>query len=106
MEEKLSNETKIIDGVKQTFYKGQRHSFEDKPAVDGPDVKMWYKCGLKHRVNGPAVIYKNKKAYYYFEGVKTGDSLAEHLIYLETKDIIVEQPKLNWFTKMWNYLFK
>lgn len=105
MEEK-SIETKIIDGVKQTFYKGQRHSFEDKPAVDGPEVKMWYNNGIKHRVNGPAMIYKDNSKYYYYEGHKS-NSLEEHLIYMETHGIVVEEPKSdNWFKKMWNYLFK
>lgn len=106
MEEKLSIETKIIDNVKQTFYKGKRHSVDDKPAVDGPDVKIWYNNGIKHRINGPAMIYKDNSKYYYYEGVKTGDSLPEHLIYMETHNIKVdvEESKLNWFTKILKFI--
>lgn len=105
MEEKLSIETKVIDGVKQTFYKGKRHSFDDKPAVDGPDMKIWYKHGLKHRIGGPAMVYRDNSKYYYYEGVKTGGSLPEHLLYLETKDIIVEEVKSDkWYKRILKYI--
>lgn len=105
MEEK-SIETKVIDGTTQTFYKGQRHSFQDKPGFDSKDVKIWYDNGIKHRIKGPAVIYRNGNKFYYYEGIKTGDSLPEHLIYLETKDIKVEEPPVKWYKRIWNKLFK
>jgi len=37
--------------------KGELHSFNDKPAVEYDDGdKFWYKEGLYHRLEGPAVI--------------------------------------------------
>lgn len=104
MEEKLSIETKVIDGTTQTFYKGQRHSYNDKPAFDGPDVKIWYDCGRKHRIGGPAMVYKDNSKFYYYEGIKTGDSLPEHLIYLATKDIEKPEQPVKWYTKILKFI--
>ena len=56
-----------MDDVKTVkTYKGRKlHSYEDQPAIHRGDYCAWYKNGLKHRVNNPAII-DNNKAYYFF----------------------------------------
>lgn len=45
-------------------YRGQLHSRNDKPAIEYPDgSKYWYKDGVMHREDGPAVLVKNAEIW-------------------------------------------
>jgi len=71
------------DGTKRWYVNGLRHR-EDGPAVvyyDGD--KEWYKDGKRHRLDGPAVVY--------YDGDYDGDKECEwylggELVYCDAKD--------------------
>jgi len=49
---------------------GERHSFNDKPAVEWDDGdKEWYKEGELHRLDGPAMDCSNGDEAWYKEGL-------------------------------------
>jgi hypothetical protein len=52
-----------------TLLNDRFHSFDNQPAiVYGTQIKVWYKYGLKHRVNLPAVIHCNgTKEWYWYD---------------------------------------
>jgi hypothetical protein len=55
---------KLSDGSVETLYRGKLHSFDDKPARDyapgKPGRKEWWKDGVMHRDNAPALIDDGK----------------------------------------------
>ena len=58
---------------------GQYHSYNDEPAIEYLDgsAKLWYKNGLIHRIDKPAIIHRNYDGgineEYYFMGTKFAD---------------------------------
>ena len=46
---------------------GQFHR-EDGPAVEGSFGKYWYINGLRHRLDGPAVVFNNNYKEWYING--------------------------------------
>ncbi len=58
-----------ISGTKRWYKDGLQHRL-DGPAVIWEDgVKEWYQDGLLHRDNGPAVVYPNSKyKEWWYEG--------------------------------------
>ena len=73
----------IIKQYKDTFDKitvdsnSFRHSFNDEPAVivnnnyDENQILLYFNHGRKHRLTGPATIFKDLNIIsYYIEGVK------------------------------------
>ncbi len=42
----------------------QEHSFYNRPAVKLNDLQVWYFRGKKHRLDGPAVIDKDKEEFW------------------------------------------
>lgn len=56
------------DGKKRWYKDGLRHR-EDGPAIDDPDNKSWYMNGLSHREGGPAIEdLCNQKYWWYKDG--------------------------------------
>ena len=69
-------EVQGADTVKRYFKEGMLHR-EDGPAVIFKDgTQHWYKHGMLHRDGGPAVEYKNGRRTWYTEGkyVRTLDA--------------------------------
>jgi len=53
-----------INGIK-CVYKGILHSYNDKPAkIDKYGTKTWYKEGIYHRENGPALVKSEFEVWY------------------------------------------
>lgn len=50
-----------------TYNNGLLHSFNDMPAINEKNIKVWYKNGDLHRLIGPTYINKitNEKKFYY-----------------------------------------
>jgi len=79
---------KYDDRVETLNEKGERHSFNDKPAIDyyyngdkywykegkiyrrenNDGTKFWYKDGDLHRIDGPAAELNYGIKYWYYEG--------------------------------------
>ena len=58
------------NGKKEWYKEGLLHR-EDGPAIEWESgTKEWYKEGLLHRVDGPACEYSNGTKYWYKEGKK------------------------------------
>ena len=62
---------KYIDpkGVERWFKDGMLHR-EDGPAVIDSGDEYWYKDGKLHREDGPAVIHKDGTKFWYKNGVR------------------------------------
>jgi len=56
------------DGTQFWYKDGLRHR-EDGPAVIVGDSKFWYYNGLLHREDGPAIISPNGVKTYYIHGM-------------------------------------
>jgi hypothetical protein len=41
---------------------------EDGPAYESENVKVWYSHGIRHRMDGPAIIWYNGPKYWYYNG--------------------------------------
>ena len=69
MEDKYTTETDRL-GIKRWYKNGLKHR-DDGPAMeyDNGD-KIWYKNGVRHRENGPAVEWRNGTKFWYKNGVK------------------------------------
>ena len=49
------------------------HRTRDLPAIErSTGSKYWYKNGIKHRKNGPAVILANGAEEFWIDGVRVG----------------------------------
>ena len=60
------------DGTKHWYKDGILHR-EDGPAVEYTDgTKQWYRDGKLHREDGPAVEWVNGATDWYLEGVHLG----------------------------------
>ncbi len=56
-----------------TYLDGKLHSFNDMPAISYIcGAKYWYKNGVLHRDNGPAIILYSGYAAWFIDGVKIG----------------------------------
>lgn len=56
---------KGFDGVYYNIVNNFFHSVEDMPAfIDYNGIEYWYKDGLLHRDQGPAIVYGNYKVWY------------------------------------------
>ena len=56
------------DGARYWYRNGLRHR-EDGPAVERPNgTKFWFRNGLRHREDGPAVEYPDGSKYWYRNG--------------------------------------
>ncbi len=78
------NYTGIVEwpfGIKEWYKNGLRHR-EDDPAVEYPNgTKCWYKNGKLHREDGPAIEYSNGGKEWWVED--------QEYIPLNIKDYIV-----------------
>jgi hypothetical protein len=72
----------------------QYHSYNDEPAIEYLDcsAKIWYKNGLIHRDNEPAIVTKDTDEYY-FEGLKIIKNLDEY--YLENQANLIKDDVIN-----------
>jgi hypothetical protein len=55
---------------KKEWFKNGLHHRLDGPAIEFVDggTKYWYKDGLKHREDGPAIEFDNGEKHYYLGG--------------------------------------
>jgi len=62
-----------IHGTIYRFKSGLLHSENDKPAIESVNGdKHWYKHGVQHREDYPAIVYAddNTEDEFYFNGMK------------------------------------
>lgn len=69
-----------LNGNIYTYVEGMFHSINDEPSiimVNGD--KHWYKHGVQHRENKPAIIFVDKPCEYYYNGerIKLEDYLGQ-----------------------------
>lgn len=55
------------EGAKCWYQNNQLHR-EDGPAVERPDMEEWFLFGLRHRDNGPAIMWKDGSQSWYKHG--------------------------------------
>jgi hypothetical protein len=66
IQENGTREIYIFKGLLKKFYLYSNSNFDSIPSIIYPNGdKEWWSNGLRHRLEGPAVIYGNK--HYYFE---------------------------------------
>lgn len=54
---------------KKEWFKNGLHHRLDGPAIEWESgTKYWYKDGLKHREDGPAIEFNNGEKHYYLGG--------------------------------------
>lgn len=58
---------------------GALHSVNDQPAVvsESRNTRRWYRYGLRHRDDGPAVIWPDGSCFWYTNDVCTGSIAGE-----------------------------
>ena len=69
-----------IYGNIYTYVDGMFHSTNDEPAITMVNGdKHWYKHGVQHRENKPAIIFVDKPCEYYYNGerIKLEDYLGQ-----------------------------
>ena len=59
---------KIIEFDSIRYYKDGLIHREDGPALLYKGNKEWYINGYLHREDGPAIIYNSGKTYFYYKG--------------------------------------
>ena len=45
--------------------------------VDEYNTKMWFENGVRHRLDGPAIIYEDGSKFFYWEGEEIDSILAD-----------------------------
>jgi hypothetical protein len=64
-----------LDGNKEYYKYGNRHSYNDVPSLDLGDMKLWYHNGKLHRDNDkPAVEHENDSREWYFNNMRHRDN--------------------------------
>lgn len=64
-----NNTWNLINGVKVSYLNGKLHSYNDQPIILKQFNYRWYKNGLLHRLNGPALEFRTGEVEYWIDGV-------------------------------------
>jgi hypothetical protein len=58
------------DGTQEYFTNGVRDRANNMPAIVGPTIMKWFRAGVLHRDDGPAVVEPNGYREWWFHGVQ------------------------------------